>query len=242
MRRLGLSALRIAREAWLDPQNFSTQTPARATLRRKLRHAANAGVCVASYTPNQCLDWAALDPIAADWADLHHGERGFSIGRYTRSYVQAQRVFIAWQGDRPLAFVTFHASKYEWALDLMRHCADLPDGVMHLLIHHAILAAQENHIPRVSLAAVPHLPLQISKNQNGLARFKSSFAPHWQPLYLLAPNRVALAVAGGEIARAIHWPRPLSDHPLPDQLYNLDPLQADYGFATAAPTWHRQGK
>jgi phosphatidylglycerol lysyltransferase len=238
-RKMGMKALRIAREAWLDPEVFQLETPARATLRRKLRHARAVGVQVTEMNQNQYLDWARLDQIAKDWAELHGGEHGFSMGRYSRSYVLAQRLFIAWDGSRPIAFVTFHSTAREWTLDLMRHGANLPDGTMHLLILSALQAAKTEAIPRLSLASVSELPLpaRIMAAKNGLTRFKSSFAPNWQPLYMLAPNRVALGLAGAEIARAVHWPQQF-----PEQLHDLDQDHADYGFATAAPAWHRQGE
>jgi phosphatidylglycerol lysyltransferase len=238
-RKNGMTALHIAREAWLDPADFRLETPARAKLRRKLRHAQAAGLEVLEPLQHQGLDWRALDKIASEWSDLHRGERGFSIGRYSRPYVQAQRILIAQQDQMPIAFVTFHTCATEWTLDLMRHGSNLPDGTMHLLILHALQAAKAEGIVRLSLASVTDLPLpkRIMAAQNGLARFKSSFAPNWQPLYMLAPNRAALAVAGAEIARAVHFPAAL-----PDRLRELEHDHADYGFATAAPAWHRQGE
>jgi phosphatidylglycerol lysyltransferase len=232
-RKAGMKALRIAREAWVDPADFRLEIPARAKLRRKLRHANTAGVQISEPVQNQYLDWDSLDQIAREWVELHGAERGFSMGRYSRRYIQAQRIFIACKDERPVAFVSFHTCAEEWALDLMRHGAGLPDGTMHLLILHAIQAAQAEGVPRLSLASITDLPLppRFFTVQTGLVRFKSCFAPNWQPLYLLAPNRAALALAGAEIARAVHWP---------SQLRDLDQDHADYGFATAAPTWHRQ--
>ena len=76
------------------------------------------------------------------------------------------------------------------------------------------------NLPRVSLSAVPLAALTpapaarlanmvhriLGGNQTGLAQFKSSFAPNWQTLYLAAPHRLGLALAGAEIAREVHFP------------------------------------
>lgn len=238
-RKNGMAALRIAREAWLDPADFRLETPARANLRRKLRHAQAVGLSILEPVQHHGLDWCSLDKVAAEWCNLHQSERGFSMGRYSRPYVHDQRVFIAQQGPFPIAFVTFHTCATEWTLDLMRHGRNLPDGTMHLLVLQAIQAAKAEGVARLSLASVSDLPLpkRIMTAQNGLARFKSSFAPNWQPLYMLAPNRAALLVAGVEIARAVHWPQHLTE-----QLRDLEDDHADYGFATAAPAWHRQSE
>lgn len=216
-RQLGLKLHPIAREAWLDPRSFALTAPSRAGLRRKLRKAASAGIAI-----TRCpLDWVALAKINAEWAACHGGERGFSMGRFDRSYLQDQRVYMASLGGKPLAFASFHAGKYEWTLDLMRHTSGAPDGTMQALIAAAVADAATLKMPRLSLSAVPLAALaatpntwwailmhrMLGSNQSGLAQFKSSFVPDWQTLYLAAPNRSALVLAGAEIAREVHFPQ-----------------------------------
>ena len=247
-RRYGLLALLIAQEAWLDPRSFRLNASSRAGLRRKLRRAEAAGVRISGLTSPQTCPWPALDDIAKTWASAHGGERGFSMGRYTRSYLEQQRLYIAWQDNQPIAFVSLHHSAQEWALDLMRHGSNLPDGTMHLLIQTAISDAARLGLPRLSLAAVPSLAPHPSRALRlvraalddcaGLARFKSSFAPQWQPLYLLAPNRATLALAAAEIARAVLRPQALPAAATGE----IDLHHGDYEFASARPPWHRHDK
>jgi phosphatidylglycerol lysyltransferase len=234
-RQLGLKLRPIAREAWLDPRIFALTTPTRAGLRRKLRRAASAGIVITTALP----DWPALARINADWAAAHGGERGFSMGRFDRAYLQNQRVFVASLGGRPVAFVSFHAGKYEWTLDLMRHTAGAPDGTMQALITAAVAECAALSIPRLSLAAVPLaalMPAPAARLANlihrlsggtrtGLAQFKSSFVPHWQTLYLAAPHAPALALAGAEIAREVRFPPPIPPGP--------HHLHAEYEIASA---------
>ncbi len=92
--------------------------------------------------------------VAADWATRSGGERGFSMGRFDADYVAGQRCFLAWSGDRLVAFATFHATAEEWVLDLMRSASDMPDGTMHGLITQAIRAAGSEGVARFSLAAM----------------------------------------------------------------------------------------
>jgi phosphatidylglycerol lysyltransferase len=218
-RQLGLKLRPIAREAWLDPGAFALTTPSRAGLRRKLRRAASAGITITTAPP----DWTVLALINAEWAAAHGGERGFSMGRFDRSYLQNQRVFVASASGRPVAFVSFHTGKYEWTLDLMRHTASTPDGTMQALIVAAIADCAAQNIPRLSLAAAPLAALMpaptarfanlihrlLGGTRAGLAQFKSSFVPHWQTLYLAAPHKPALALAGAEIAREVRFPPPI---------------------------------
>ena len=217
-RQLGLRLRPIAREAWLDPRSFALTTPSRAGLRRKLRKATAAGITISS-APQ---DWAALARINTEWAACHGGERGFSMGRFDRGYLQGQRVYVASLGSKPLAFASFHSGKDEWALDLMRYTSSAPDGTMQALIAAALADAAALDLPRLSLSAVPLAALApaptarlanlihriLGGNQTGLAQFKSSFVPNWQTLYLAAPHRLGLALAGAEIAREVHFPPP----------------------------------
>ena len=237
-RAAGFAPLLIAREAWLCPQTYCLTSSSHAGLRRKLRRAASQGISV---TRPIALPWPQLDRIAAEWAATHGGERGFSMGRYSRDYVARQRVYVAWRAGHPVAFASFHHTASEWTLDLMRHALNVPDGTMQSLVQAAIDDAARANIARLSLAAVPEAAFSRSQNRStrllraligedgaGLAQFKSAFAPRWQPLYMATPSRLALPFAAASIARAIFHPPPIAqDH-------------ADYEFASVAPAWHRQ--
>ena len=262
----GWAVLALAREAVVHLPGYRLDTPDRSNLRRKLRRAKAAGVCILGPfpTPNAppnigpklAPDWPALDQIAAVWAQAHRGERGFSMGRYSRDYVQGQKLFVALLSDQPIAFVTFHAGPRHWVLDLMRHLPDNPDGTMHLLVHSAMAAAKSAGVPQVSLAAVPETAFhdragwlatvlaRIGANTGsaGLLRFKSSFAPRWEQRYLCLPSRAALPLVAWDLARAIHHPAPLSEPALgsdtPSGPFDTeaDPAtdsDAEYAFASA---------
>ncbi len=241
-RRLHWQTLRIASEAVIAPQQWQLSTPACAGLRRKLRKATAAGVSLApAAAPGARLPWAALDRIAADWARAHRGERGFSMGRYTRGYLSGQRVYLACQSGQVIAFASFHQRRHEWVLDLMRHGAGVPDGTMQALVARAIEDARALGLPRLSLAAVPALRPRgwlmgrFRAHGDGLARFKSAFAPRWEPRYLLAPDRASLALACAEIARAVHAPPPLAPQ-------RIDDHHAENEFATIPAPWQEEAK
>jgi len=244
-RAAGWTVLPVAQEAVIDPARFALAGPAHAGLRRKLRHAAKAGVTVSSVPPGGALPGAQMAALSAAWVSARGGgrggERGFSMGRYTPGYVAGQHCLLAWQEGRLVAFATFHAGRGEWTLDLMRSGTGLPDGTMQALIAEAIAQAAAAGVPRLSLAAVPPDPVRLrglpariwrlmGHKPCGLAQFKAGFAPRWQTLYIAAPSALGLALAAADIARAIRHPPPLPGTP------DGGP---QYGFATARPAWQR---
>ena len=228
-RQVGWSALHCADEAVLTPATFDLAVPARRALRRKLRHAEQAGVTTMHARALPLKDMAAVDK---DWQDRSGAARGGTMGRFSAAYVADQLVFLAYQNGRLIAFASFHHSNHQWCLDLMRAAADAPNGTMHALVTRALSDAVERGVPQVSLAATPACPDQSSRLMRaaamqvvarsggpGLRQFKSCFAPDWQPLYVATRTRVGMAGAFADIAREVHHPRPLHH---PHEIHNQD--------------------
>jgi len=131
--------------------------------------------------------------------------------------VQCQRVFLAWNGADLIAFLTLNEVACEWSLDLMRQTDNAPDGTMHLLLAYAIDSARSVGCPRVSLAATSYLghgnkefisalrrKLGKTSGADGLRRFKTSFAPNWEPLYAASPTQMSLCTGLWDVLRAIN--------------------------------------
>ncbi len=203
----GWWAMPVADEAILAPQDFHLDVPARRQLRRQLRKAETAGVVVTEAGARLPLD--EMRRVALEWAAHRGTPRGFSMGRFDEDYVCSQRVWLARRDMDLLAFATMHEGQHERSLDLMCHTAEAPAGTMHLLVTQAIRAAQNEGCPRVSLAAVPRnlarsLPIppvladRIDRitGAAGLVRFKSSFAPDWEPLVYLRSRPVRTGAGG----------------------------------------------
>lgn len=219
-RARGHAVLPVAREAVLEPGGFHLSGPERAGLRRKLSHARKAGVMV-----EDCANppLAEMEAVAAAWSATHGQERGFSMGKWDRLYASGQRVFTARAADgRLLAFVTFHAARRRWVLDLVRFGPDAPDGTIYALIVAALGAARWQEVQELSLAAVPLRCLGLTGwrgallrrctagEGQGLEQFKQCFAPRWRRLYIAAPGPLSLIFGGLELTRAILRPAPLA--------------------------------
>ncbi len=218
LRRAGYRVVQTGAEARIDPARFTLDGPERASLRRHLRKADQAGVTCEAHR-GKLLPLAALGAISDAWVARHGTERGFSMGRFHPDHLAGQQLFLAWHGGAIVGFVSFHTTAQDWSLDLMRAAGDAPSGTMQALLVAAIRAAAAGGV-QLSLAAVPaEHPGWLSRlidratGAAGLRQFKSAFAPDWHPLYLAAPGRLALALAALDIAVAIARPGPVKRRP-----------------------------
>ena len=206
-RRQGLRTWPLAREAWIDPQTFTTDGSAKAGLRRQLRRAARAGIRVSS--AGNALPMGDMARVSAGWAAHKDGERGFSTGRFHPDYVARQQVWLAWRGTDLVAWISFHENRSELTLDLMRRTSEAPDGTMHMLVHAAIDMARAQGRRRLSLASLPEPGGWLRQHLNrlsateGLSRFKNAFDPNFETLYIAAPGWITLVLATLDIRRAI---------------------------------------
>jgi len=220
-RRSGWHVIKIAAEAKIDPARFDLSSSNTKQLRRLLRKAAAANVTIRDSGPRIPFD--ALQDIAQQWSKHRGGARGFSMGLFDETYITGQRVYLAEQNQSLIGFITLHEAWKESCLDLICVTPTAPAGTSQALITHAILAAKDEDREALSLAAVPAftdmraLPAWATEKLNqythapGLTRFKSAFAPQWQPLYLAAPTYAALAMAGLDLTDRITRPRSNSE-------------------------------
>lgn len=219
-RRAGWLALPIAREAYLDPQSYTSHGSTRRQLRRKLRKAEQAGIVTQAIAPDDPvpLPLDEMEHLALRWAELRGGERGFSMGVWDPSAQRSALVVLARdEAGRLAGFITLHVNRNEATLDLMRQGEDGPDGLMHLLVDRAVLTCRDMGLARVSLAAVPYGArdadpaifrrlrgwLDDASGAEGLRQFKTAFSPSWETLYIAAPTRTALTLGAIDIMREI---------------------------------------
>nr|WP_286196881.1 phosphatidylglycerol lysyltransferase domain-containing protein [Tropicibacter sp. R15_0] len=203
-RKNGWTVTAIAQEAVIDTRSYSTTGPERRQLRRFLRKASKAKVV---FAPIEAPDWPVLHAIHKEWEEKHGQERGLTMGRFCPLYLRDKPLFGAYQNGVLIGFTSGLSAPGVLSLDLMRHRSDIPNGTMHGLIDHMITWAQERGIEEVCLAAVPHPHLtRLLRLPPGLTRFKASFAPRWRPLYMAAPNKMALIICALDILRTVLRP------------------------------------
>jgi phosphatidylglycerol lysyltransferase len=167
-----------------------------------------------------------LAAVSAEWLRSRRGaEKGFAMGRF-----DAHRLTDSWLAvaedptrNRVLAFVTWEPiwARRGWALDLMRRRDDAPAGVIESLIVGCAETARErgDEILSLSLSALAKTEADATDagdrartflmehlrrfyDFEGLFRWKSKFAPEFEPRYLVYPDPMALPGIVYALARA----------------------------------------
>ncbi|WP_241482214.1 phosphatidylglycerol lysyltransferase domain-containing protein [Leisingera sp. ANG-Vp] len=202
-RKAGWRVLRIAEEAVLNPLAFAEKGSSRRQLRRKLRHAEKAGL--EAFSAGASLPLDQMQEVDAAWQAAHGTAYGTTMGRFEPGYVAGQEIVLAFLEGKLIGFASFHASSREWCLDLIRLRPDAPDGAGHALVRAGIASAAAAGISRLSLAAVPDHRLAKGVDR-GLRRFKTCFAPSWEPRYMAAPGWLQMALCIAELVRLVHRP------------------------------------
>ncbi len=203
-RRAGWSVVPVAREAVLDPRDFTLDTPERRQLRRALRKAAKDGITTRRLT---APDWIEMSGINTRWAAAHGGERGLSMGRFCPAFLSDKPIFAAYKDGHMVAFITCVTAPGVMSLDIMRHEDGVPAGTIQALIVAAVEAAGREGCHEFNLAALPDARLmRFTPGAEGLERFKTAFAPRWRKLYIAAPDMLSLAIAAADLWRTIQQP------------------------------------
>jgi phosphatidylglycerol lysyltransferase len=211
-RSLGWSVRRIADDALITPQNWSLEGPKMRQLRRKIGQAAKAGVRIVQSTDPLPIE--DMTHIAHLWSQHHGGELGYSMGRYSPTYVATQRVYLIWDGPMLCGFITVQERAATWAIDVIRHGPDMPAGAIHAAYATIISDAKDYGANVLSLGAVPTAntgckhQLKFRTAKSGLVQFKQSFGPRWVPLYHAAPTRLQWAVSMAHIVWHVQRPLP----------------------------------
>jgi phosphatidylglycerol lysyltransferase len=224
---LGLTFQKLGEEALVPLDTLSIEGLKSSSLRYKLRHLRREG-CRFELVPVAevpgILD--ALAAISDEWLKSKNlREMGFSLGRFDRAYMLNFPVAVVRISDRIVAFanVWLSGDRHELSIDLMRHVADVPHGIMEYLFFELMLWGKEQGYGRCSLGMVPLAGLERRRlaplwsqagaflfrhgqhfyNFQGLLRFKAQFEPLWEPRYLAAPGGFALPRVLGDVTLLI---------------------------------------
>lgn len=208
--KLGFRKLKIGDDAIVDLRQFSLEGRAMKKLRYRKNQLEKSGIHIVEYEP------PIPDPVLAqakevsdEWLRLPgRRERGFTLGRFDPTYVRSTPLFAAVDADeRMLAFVNNIPAyrKGEATIDLMRHRAQAPNGVMDYLFVMVFLHFQQRGYERFSLGMAPMAGFQEREDASpeeravhfffqrlnflfsysGLKHFKAKFADSWEPRYAI---------------------------------------------------------
>jgi len=197
--------------------------------------------------PATCI--AEMEAISAGWRQAHHANEGwFAMGGFdpkSRLFAES-RYFVARDTStgQMLAFTSFvpafgRSMLSGWTLDLMRRQADTLHGLMDFLVVSAATLFASEGAQTLSLGLSPlaggddaaetsatssvrrflYTRLNRAYNFQGLHAFKSKFATHFEPRYLIYGGSLALASASGAVLKA-HMTPPVPAHS--PRLWNME--------------------
>lgn len=224
---LGLSIVKYGEEARIDLAAFTLEGPHARPLRHAVRRVERDGACFAIVP---AADVAALLPdlraVSDDWlAAKGATEKSFSVGRFDDAYLARGNCAIVRCGGRIVAFANIWATAdgMELSVDLMRHGAGAPPGVMDYMFTRLLLWGQDQGYGWFTLGIAPLSGLDARRLSplwvkgaaflyrhgdafygfGGLRAYKAKFAPVWEPRFIAGPQGLSLARAMVDLQRLI---------------------------------------
>ena len=218
-RALGLHAVCVGEEAFVDPRTFTLEGRAVRKLRQSVHRVERRGWTIAAYDGRAIDAWleSEIELVSARWRDAHPHVHGFAMGmgsftsqmRPDDLYVLARSPVGELGGV--MRFVTCGDTL---SLDTMQRVGETPNGLNEALVARALAEARERGVAEVSLnyAGLAHLvrgepsrnpvaraltrlalgPLHRRFQMDRLVRFNEKFSPEWRPRYLVYESRAAL--------------------------------------------------
>jgi len=212
----GLALSKLGEEARVALPGFSLDGGARAEIRQAHRRASRDGLTFRIAPPLEVPDLLPeLRRVSDGWlASRAAAEKGFSLGRFSATYLRHFPVALIEHAGALVAFTNLwdSDSREELSVDLMRHTAGAPRGVMDFMFVELMLWGRAQGYRWFNLGMAPLAGLEAHRlapawhkvgrfvyrhgeefyNFEGLRRFKDKFLPEWRPRYLAAPGRLAL--------------------------------------------------
>ena len=224
---MGLVLHKLGEEAIVDLAGFSLDGPSRKRLRTTYNRAQRDGLSFEVLTPPHAPALLAeLREISEAWLASKAGaEKGFSVGAFDPDYLDRTPLALIRHDGRITAFANLWVTeaKSRAALDLMRHRADAPSGMMEFLFTSLLLHFKAEGFAEFSLGNAPLSGLEARRgarlsthlgafvyrhggqfyNFEGLRGFKQKFDPRWDPVYVAVPPRSNLALVAADLVTLI---------------------------------------
>jgi phosphatidylglycerol lysyltransferase len=158
--------------------------------------------------------WQELEAVSNAWLGGKTAEKGFSLGRFDRTYLARAPIATLRQQDRLVAFASLmpdYQQNEELSVDLMRHTPDAPPSTMDFLFVRLLEHARDAgyawfNLGMAPLAGVGENPFarpgeRLARlayeygnrfyNYKGLRSYKEKFQPVWRGAYLAYPYQMS---------------------------------------------------
>jgi phosphatidylglycerol lysyltransferase len=208
--RLGLSRLKVGKEAIVDLEHFSLHTINAKYFRKIRRRFQERGYKLSIYKPphpSALLD--EVEEVSKQWiSEPGRKEFGFMQGNFERSHVATTPLCVLRDSTgRALAFVNEIPSNRpgEANFDMMRHVAGVPPGTMDYIFTELMLALKQEGYRSFDLGLAPfagvgegpgaprveraiHLlfnTLFWFVSYKGMRNYKVKFEPNWEDRFVV---------------------------------------------------------
>ncbi len=223
-RKLGFRKLKIGDDAVVDLTRFRIEGKEFRKMRNRISTLEKQGIRFVHYEPPLAdAIVAKLQEVSDDWLGIPgRRERQFALGQFQADYVRHTPVYAAVAGEGTvLGFVNLIPcfAPGESTIDLMRHRADAPSGMMDYVFSKLLLALKEAGFERFNMGMAPMAGFQEHEEASpeeravhsfmqhmgflfsyqGLRYFKAKYATWWEPRYVIYRNVLNLP----RLARAL---------------------------------------
>lgn len=213
---IGLRFIKLGEEAIVDLPAFTLEGGRMKSMRHTRKKLESEGI---SFVLREAAEVETLLPqlrqISEDWLrSKNTAEKGFSLGFFSEDYLRQFPLSLVLKDEKPVAFANILAApgKKQLSVDLMRHSADAPAGVMDYLFTSLMLWGKEQGYREFNLGMAPlgglearrlapiwaHVSAIIREygeefyNFEGLRDYKDKFGPRWEPRYLAYQGKLSL--------------------------------------------------
>lgn len=213
---IGMTFLKLGEEASVNLEDFSLEGAANKSLRYSYNKIQKQNYTFEIIPPEQIpqiID--RLEEISGSWIrEKNTREKRFSLGSFNREYMGNFPIAVVSRDHDITAFANIWktSGKEELSIDLMRHLADCPDGIMDYLFAEIMLWGKQQGYKWFNLGMAPLSGLTDNAlaplwhkvgtfvfrhgehfyNFSGLRHYKQKFNPVWQPRYLACPRGLML--------------------------------------------------
>ena len=208
---LGLTLVKLGEDAVVPLAGFSLDGSARAELRQARNRATRNGASFEVIPRAQVPAVAAeLRGVSDRWlVDKSTGEKGFSLGSFSESYIANFDCGVVRVDGRIVAFANLWPApaSSEVSIDLMRYDQYAPKGTMDYLFTELLLWSSAQGYQWFNLGIAPLSGLEQRRfaplwhklgnliyshgesfyNFEGLRSYKEKFSPQWESRYLACP-------------------------------------------------------
>ena len=217
---VGLEAFKLGEAAIVDLSNFSLQSSSSKSFRNTIKRLSSE-----QYTfeiiKRDTIDnhLPELREISDQWLkSKNQKEKGFSLGFFNENYLRFFDIAVIKKEDKICAFANiFHNPEFisdnaTFAIDLMRHRNDMPNGLMDYLFINLFEWGKKSGYRYFNFGMAPLSGIDSRKlapvwnkfgnlvykhgddlyNFEGLRNYKDKFNPNWEAKYLISPGGITL--------------------------------------------------